>query len=205
MNDFYKKLIKVQSELNAPKGQFNSFGKYNYRSCEDIMGALKPLLAANGLFQFINDEIVQIGDRVYVKSTVTVTDGETSITASASAREPIQKKGMDDSQVTGATSSYARKYALNGMYNIDDSKDADTNEFRNQAAGQAKAQLKSASIDYDGILNKVTSAMSSCDINTLKILFVQYQKELKSSPEHLSKLAEIKDIRKSELTTEKNG
>ena len=142
MADFYKKLIKVQATLNAPKSQFNSFGKYHYRSCEDIMGALKPLLAAEGLFQHVSDEIVMIGDRHYVKATVTVTDGELSVSNSALAREDRDKKGMDGAQVTGASSSYARKYALNGMWNIDDSKDADTNEFRDQQARQAKNEIK---------------------------------------------------------------
>lgn len=142
MTDFYKKLIKVQATLNAPKSQFNSFGKYHYRSCEDIMGALKPLLAAEGLFQSVSDEIVMIGDRHYVKATVTVTDGELSVSNSALAREDRDKKGMDGAQVTGASSSYARKYALNGMWNIDDSKDADTNEFRDQQARQAKQEVK---------------------------------------------------------------
>lgn len=142
MSDFYKKMIKVQATLNAPKGQFNSFGKYHYRSCEDIMGALKPLLAAEGLFQSVSDEIVMIGDRHYVKATVTVTDGQTSVTNSALAREDRDKKGMDGAQVTGAASSYARKYALNGMWNIDDSKDADTNEFRDQQARHAKNEVK---------------------------------------------------------------
>ena len=145
MADFYKKLIKVQATLNAPKSQFNSFGKYHYRSCEDIMGALKPLLAAEGLFQHVSDEIVMIGDRHYVKATVTVTDGEISVSNSALAREDRDKKGMDGAQVTGASSSYARKYALNGMWNIDDSKDADTNEFRDQQARQAKNEIKQQS------------------------------------------------------------
>lgn len=142
MADFYKKLIKVQATLNAPKSQFNSFGKYHYRNCEDIMGALKPLLAAEGLFQHVSDEIVMIGDRHYVRATVTVTDGELSVSNSALAREDRDKKGMDGAQVTGASSSYARKYALNGMWNIDDSKDADTNEFRDQQARQAKNEVK---------------------------------------------------------------
>ena len=145
MADFYKKLIKVQATLNAPKSQFNSFGKYHYRSCEDIMGALKPLLAAEGLFQHVSDEIVMIGDRHYVKATVIVTDGELSVSNSALAREDRDKKGMDGAQVTGASSSYARKYALNGMWNIDDSKDADTNEFRDQQARQAKNEIKQQS------------------------------------------------------------
>lgn len=161
MSDFYKKMIKVQATLNAPKGQFNSFGKYHYRSCEDIMGALKPLLAAEGLFQSVSDEIVMIGDRHYVKATVTVTDGQTSVTNSALAREDRDKKGMDGAQVTGAASSYARKYALNGMWNIDDSKDADTNEFRDQQARQAKNEVKQqAKPALDRIEGKTLNAVT---------------------------------------------
>lgn len=132
MSDFYKKLIQIQSTLNAPKNQFNSFGKYKYRSQEDILLALKPLLAQHGLFQHISDKIVSIDGRFYVEATVMVTDGENSLTNVSYAREDESKKGMDGSQVTGASSSYARKYALNGMWGIDDSKDADSDEFTNQ-------------------------------------------------------------------------
>jgi hypothetical protein len=165
MSEFYKKLIKIQSTLNAPKGQFNSFGKYNYRSCEDVMGALKPLLAADGLFQLVRDEVVMIGNRYYVKATVTVTDGTDSTASTALAREDEMKKGMDGAQVTGAASSYARKYALNGLWNIDDSKDADTNEFREQQAKQAQKEVKQQSkepLDHiDGpTLNAVTKWIS---------------------------------------------
>lgn len=199
MSDFYKSLIKIQSTLNAPKGQFNSFGKYNYRSCEDIMVALKPLLAAEGLFQSISDEIVQLGDRFYVKSTATVTNGTDKVSCSAMAREALTKKGMDDSQITGATSSYSRKYCLNGLWNIDDSKDADTNEFRKNET--QKAQQVTKGFDPDAVLKKATGAMSSCDMNTLKALFAQYKKELAQYPSHLEKLTEVKDIRKSELTS----
>jgi len=128
--DFYVRLAEIQRTLNAPKGQYNSFGKYHYRSCEDILEGVKPLL--NGLFLSISDEIVLIGDRYYVKATATITDGETTHSASAMAREAVDKKGMDDAQITGATSSYARKYCLNGLFGIDDSKDADTDEHKNQ-------------------------------------------------------------------------
>lgn len=199
MSDFYKKLIKVQSTLNAPKGQYNSFGKYNYRSCEDIMGAVKPLLAAEGLFQSITDEIELIGDRYYVKATVIVTDGEVSHSVSASAREAQTKKGMDDSQVTGATSSYARKYALNGMYNIDDSKDADSNEFRQQATTQAKQQVKTQSVDYDGILSKFTTTASSAEMGVLQESFKEVWGLLSTSKQHQAKAKEVYDIRKSEI------
>ena len=128
----YAELMAVQAELKAPKGQHNSFGKYDYRSAEDIIEAVKPLLKENGLFLTMSDDIVQIGDRYYVKATVSVTDivtGE-SVQTSALAREAAQKKGMDESQVTGTASSYARKYALNGLFAIDDTKDADTDQYR---------------------------------------------------------------------------
>ena len=119
------KLIAVQSKLNAPKNQYNSFGKYAYRNNEDILEAVKPLLKEQGLVLTITDEKIMLGDRYYVKATATVTDGNSSFSTSALAREAKDKKGMDDSQITGSASSYARKYALNGLFCIDDNKDAD--------------------------------------------------------------------------------
>lgn len=116
----------IQHKLKAPKGQYNSFGKYNYRSCEDILEGVKPLLKEHNLALLIDDEIVQIGERYYVKATAKITDGREVVSATAYAREPDTKKGMDESQITGATSSYARKYALNALLCIDDTKDADT-------------------------------------------------------------------------------
>lgn len=116
----------IQYKLKAPKGQYNSFGKYNYRSCEDILEGVKPLLKEHNLALLIDDEIVQIGERCYVKATAKITDGREIVSATAYAREPDTKKGMDESQITGATSSYARKYALNALLCIDDTKDADT-------------------------------------------------------------------------------
>ena len=123
---FQQKVVAIQSMLKAPKGQYNSFGKYNYRSCEDILEGVKPLLSEQELILTIEDSIEMIGDRYYVKATATLSDGTNSISTSAYARESLDKKGMDASQVTGATSSYARKYALNGLLAIDDTKDADT-------------------------------------------------------------------------------
>lgn len=125
-----EKLVKIQAELKAPKNQRNTFGNYNYRNCEDILEAVKPLLLREGLVLIISDDIHKVEysaaiPRTYVKSTVTLTDGENSISNTAFARESETKKGMDDSQITGSTSSYARKYALNGMFLIDDTKDAD--------------------------------------------------------------------------------
>ena len=127
MGNLKEKLMEVQSGLKAPKGQFNSFGKYKYRSCEDVLEALKPLLKKQGLILIITDDIKMIGDRFYIQANVTLSDTETGdvLNCSAFAREEESKKGMDGSQVTGAASSYARKYALNGMFCIDDNKDFD--------------------------------------------------------------------------------
>lgn len=122
-----EKLCSIQTELKAPKGQRNNFGKYNYRSCEDILEALKPLLSKYETIITLSDNIVQIGDRYYVQVTAKLTDIKTgeSVMTTAFAREDESKKGMDSSQLTGATSSYARKYALNGLLAIDDTKDSD--------------------------------------------------------------------------------
>jgi hypothetical protein len=118
-------LQQIQSRLVAPKSQRNTFGNYNYRSCEDILNGLKPLLAELGGVVTLSDEMVDVGGRIYVKATALLDVGGEVYEASAFAREPLARKGMDDAQVTGATSSYARKYALNGLFAIDDTKDAD--------------------------------------------------------------------------------
>lgn len=124
MKTLVKKLAVIQVALNAPKSQYNNFGKYHYRNCEDILQAVKPLL--NGLVLTIADDVVDIGGRVYFKSTASITDGENTISATAFAREADGRKGMDLSQVSGSTSSYSKKYALNGLLLIDDNKDADS-------------------------------------------------------------------------------
>lgn len=121
----HDRLVEIQSSLKAPKGQYNSFGKYKYRSAEDILEAVKPILRAQNCKLTIMDEIVQVGERIYVKAIATISDGTQSLSVCAFAREEDEKKGMDASQVTGAASSYARKYALNGLFAIDDTKDAD--------------------------------------------------------------------------------
>ena len=140
--NIHQKLIAIQKELKAPKGQWNKFGKYNYRSAEDILEGLKPLLAKHELLQTISDEIVLVGDRFYVKATVTVRHGEEEISVSGYAREALNKKGMDESQITGTASSYARKYALNGMWAIDDTKDSDTDEYVQRTAESNKQENK---------------------------------------------------------------
>jgi hypothetical protein len=138
MKNFITKMVKIQSELKAPKNQVNSFGKYKYRSCEDIIEAVKPILAKEGLYMNISDEIVEVGGKNYVKAVATIFDGENQISSSAVARESIDKKGMDDAQQTGATSSYARKYALNGLFGIDDTKDADATNTHGKDSQPAK-------------------------------------------------------------------
>lgn len=147
----YEKLIGIQTELKAPKNQYNSFGKYNYRNCEDILEAVKPLNKKYGCLLTITDRIFMVGDRYYVEAHARLTNVEKPeeyIDNIAYARESETKSGMDASQITGATSSYARKYCLNGLYNIDDTKDADTDNFAEQTQtakkqeAEAKAKIK---------------------------------------------------------------
>lgn len=137
-----EKLTTIQLELKAPKSKRNNFGNYNYRSCEDILEAVKPLLAENMCSLTLDDDVLCIGDRVYVKATATLTDHAEGATISthAFAREAETKKGMDESQITGTASSYARKYALNGLFAIDDTKDADTDEYQGREAPRQTAK-----------------------------------------------------------------
>ena len=140
-----EKLLNIQQELKAPKSQRNDFGNFSYRSCEDILEAVKPLLKANNCVLTIRDELVNIGERYYIKATATLSSAEEmggTISNSAYAREPAEKKGADLSQITGACSSYARKYALNGLFCIDDQKDADTTNNGKKDAKATKTQIK---------------------------------------------------------------
>ena len=140
--NIYQKLLEVQSTLKAPKNQPNTFGNYKYRSAEQILEAVKPLLKEQELIISMTDSIEMVGDRTYLKATVFITDvhtGEKCETV-AYAREALQKRGMDEAQVTGTTSSYARKYALNGLFAIDDAKDFDTDECRNECDNRSKKQ-----------------------------------------------------------------
>ena len=176
--EFIEKIVAIQSELKAPKGQYNSFGKYNYRSCEDILEGVKPLLAKHGLVLTIQDSIELIGDRYYVKATATITDGKESVSTSAYARESLDKKGMDASQVTGATSSYARKYALNGLLAIDDTKDADTMDNSKKPVQQTqetvynwptlKARATQGGISEDDLVHYVTETFKVSKPSELK-------------------------------------
>ena len=149
--NIYKKLLLIQSELKAPKGQKNTFGNYKYRSCEDILESVKPLLLKNNTALHISDEIVLIGDRYYIKATATLTDIDSQLYVEniAYAREEETKKGMDGSQITGTASSYARKYALNGLFCIDDTKDADTDEFQKNTQEKPKKASQFNNISQD--------------------------------------------------------
>lgn len=168
----------IQHKLKAPKGQYNSFGKYNYRSCEDILEGVKPLLKKHNLALLINDEIVQIGERYYVKATAKITDGREFVSATAYAREPDTKKGMDESQITGATSSYARKYALNALLCIDDIKDADTMDSSKKPAQQTqetvynwqtlKARATQGGISEEELVHYVTETFKVSKPSELK-------------------------------------
>ena len=176
--EFIEKIVAIQSELKAPKGQYNSFGKYNYRSCEDILEGVKPLLAKHGLVLTIQDSIDLIGDRFYVKATATITDGKEQLSTSAYARESLDKKGMDASQVTGATSSYARKYALNGLLAIDDTKDADTMDNSKKPVQQTqetvynwnslKTRAVQGGISEDDLIHYVTETFKVSKPSELK-------------------------------------
>ena len=167
----YKKLIEVQKELKAPKNQRNSFGNYNYRSCEDILEALKPVLSEHGATVFISDKpVVKENLFSYIEATATFVDTESgdSVSVTAYAREAETKKGMDVSQITGSASSYARKYALNGLFLIDDTRDADTDEHHNQTTGaKQKAFSKDDVTALRLDLVKVATATKK-DVNDLE-------------------------------------
>ena len=184
----YEKLLAVQNELKAPKDKRNNFGGYNFRSCEGILEAVKPLLQEQGLLLTIKDEVVNIGDRYYVRATVLLDDissnGEIAITALA--REEEAKKGMDASQITGTASSYARKYALNGLFLIDDTKDADTDEFHrttqengqktNVATQPNQPPAKKIALTQKIVDEKLKFILEQTDKETVKNIYLNLSK-----------------------------
>lgn len=173
-----EKLLNIQKELKAPKNQRNTFGNYNYRSCEDILEAVKPLLVENQCILQITDTLEYIGERYYIKATAVLSDYEgNSILNTAYAREEESKKGMDGAQITGSSSSYARKYALNGLFLIDDTKDADSDEYT------SKAQEK---INYNAKLKEYIKA-NNLDMNEIA---KSYNLNAKSSQEDFKKVLE---------------
>jgi mRNA deadenylase 3'-5' endonuclease subunit Ccr4 len=186
--NIYQKLSLIQVELKAPKNQYNSFGKYKYRNCEDILESVKPICNKNRTTLVIKDEIKQIGDRYYVEATAQLLDWDSKegIQVSALAREEDSKKGMDASQVTGATSSYARKYALNGLFNIDDTKDTDSEEHQNlknkgeqqseQAPQQNTPKVTAKQVELiKGMYkpNEITAMLGRLNISTLEEITIE--------------------------------
>jgi len=172
-------LSKIQQSLNCQKAQRNDFGKYSYRSCEDILQAVKPLLGTNTIT--INDEIVSVEGRVYVKATATFTvgaenmiDGPREISVSAYAREPLSRKGMDESQITGAASSYARKYALSGLLLIDDNKDADTLKQANE-----KEEYDNLVMANQDSVNAIKQGIADQDLSTASEAWSELSTEVK--------------------------
>lgn len=155
-----EKLTKIQTQIKAPKNLYNSFGKYNYRNAESIYESVKPFLKEHNVSLTLSDDAIAVGDRIYIKATATLIDNESgeSCSVSALARESLDKKGMDDSQITGTASSYARKYALNGMFLLDDTKDADTDEYHKQThRGESSGKQEEPSPDEIGnmIISKI--------------------------------------------------
>ena len=168
-----KDLIAIQSELKAPKNQHNAFGKYNYRSAEDILEALKPLLLKHDCLLTVHDEIEQVGERIYIKAVATICKGESVVRTTAYAREEDTKKGMDSAQITGSASSYARKYALNGLFLIDDTKDPDStnkhgkDEEKPAPKAPAKPAPKIELLEKDAILDALKKAETETEVKSL--------------------------------------
>jgi len=164
MKELYEKLYQIQQELKAPKSQYNDYGKYSYRSCEDIYNAVKPLLKELKLTLTMDDELIMVGERYYIKATAVLGDGTNFIENTAYAREEDTKKGMDGSQITGASSSYARKYALNGLFLIDDVKDSDTTNHGEEITVEKAKEFKFTRGKHE---NKSISEVYSSDKNYL--------------------------------------
>ncbi|HBD5276107.1 TPA: ERF family protein [Escherichia coli] len=205
--DLYKKLWLIQQQLKAPKSQRNNYGGYNYRSAEDILEAVKPLL--EGITLTLDDEVVLIGDRFYIKATATLSDGEDEIKATAFAREEKEQKGMSAGQLTGATSSYARKYCLNGLFCIDDAKDLDSDAYAKQTGQQPRQQKappkqqQKAPPNPDEVLARFCDAAAKApDEKALKDIFAKCWKLLPENSEQRTKASDVYQIRKSELNGE---
>tara|TARA_R100001510_G_scaffold3169_1_gene2491 strand:- start:11896 stop:12483 length:588 start_codon:yes stop_codon:yes gene_type:complete len=182
------KVSRIQGALKAPKGQTNNFGKYKYRSAEDILEAVKPLTTEHGLILTLSDEIVEVSGRIYVKATARLTDGETELHTTAFAREEETKKGMDGSQVTGASSSYARKYALNGLFCIDDTKDSDsTNTHGVSTSATPKAKVEKQESLYDQCWQHIDQSKNK--VAAVKAVLKKHEKNLTED-----QVRKIKDI-----------
>lgn len=188
-----KKLMNIQHELKAPKAQFNSFGKYNYRSLEDILEAVKPLLYKEQCILSLSDQVIQIGDRFYIQAIAKITDtvsGE-SYSNTACAREETEKKGADGSQITGASSSYARKYCLSGLLLLDDTKDADTNEARTEA--EAKTKKAEQKPEQKPAAKQAQKAAAKLPADKVNALVTKCEKE-GVSIENICKIYKVKSL-----------
>ena len=192
------KLLAIQNKLKVPKNQFNAFGKYKYRNCEDILEALKPLCFESDVVLTISDEIVEIAGRIYVKATALLSDisKDNCVSVSAYAREAEEKKGMDLAQITGATSSYARKYALNGLFAIDDTKDADTmNGAENKEKPNFDTKEAKTTLSLQELIDKMESAKN---VFELKARWQKYAADIKAlKNEEKVKVQMAKDSRKT--------
>lgn len=196
-------LNKIQTQLKAPKSQYNKFGKYNYRSCEDILEAVKPHLAENGATLTLSDEVVQTGERYYIKTTVTLSWEGNERFAIGYAREPETKKGMDESQITGAASSYARKYALNGLFCIDDTKDADaTNTHGHEPKHAPKKEPKQTPKQQTEAYNRICDVIDGATtLDELKTAWQSVQAGLQRLTKEQAGLAtQVKDAKKKALS-----
>ena len=187
--NIYEKLLNIQVELKCNKNQYNSFGKYKYRSCEDILEAVKPICKKYNCTLVLSDTLENIGERYYIKATALLIDTESeddleahSISNTAYAREELEKKGMDGSQITGTASSYARKYALNGLFNIDDTKDADTDEY--------KTITESSKNEFQATINSTVEKSIKEEIKKAQISNERVIEVLKKH--NISKLNELK-------------
>ena len=203
--NIYEKLMNIQKELKAPKGQYNSFGKYKYRSCEDILESVKPLLEKYKVTIILTDKLEQIGERYYIRAMAILIDTESdnSIENTAYAREEETKKGMDGSQITGTSSSYARKYALNGLLLIDDTKDADTDEFtKENNKGKTKEEPKEKKITPGQL--KVLSKLYTGD-NLVKLLELNKIDKLEDMSMEKANEIILKLKKKGEEKNEVNG
>ena len=204
MSKLNSALVKVQSELKAPKNQRNNFGNYNYRSAEDILEAVKPLLNANGLSMTITDSVQELGGMVVITATATITDGTDSVSASAQAGVDPNRKGMDIAQSFGSSSSYARKYAMNGLLLIDDTKDADATNTHGKTASSRPAQSQSSDNDWFGkAIEYIKSASDKSQAYDIKRWHPSTERlRVRSSYLHLKSLSS-NAVRKSD--TRQNG
>ena len=188
--NIYEKLNAIQTSLKAPKTQNNEFGGYKYRSCEDILEAVKPLLASYKAVLLLSDELIQIGERYYIKAVATFADTESPelITVTASAREELTRKGMDSSQITGATSSYARKYALSGLFAIDDTRDADTMDNRDNPKSSDRQDNR-----YNNRRTALTAELKRLGVDLNKIaIYFKLDRADDLTNDHLAKAYKMK-------------